>query len=47
MEAGDRWDRLGTGAVARRLGVTPGAVSQARECLARSWGQFQADAEAV
>ncbi len=38
---------LGTGAVARRLGVTPGAVSQAREWLARSWGQFQADADAV
>ncbi len=38
---------LGTGEAARRLGVTPGAVSQAREWLARSWGQFQADAGAV
>jgi hypothetical protein len=38
---------LGTGAVARRLGVTPGAVSQAREWLARSWGRFQTDADAV
>ena len=37
----------GTGAVARRLGVTPGAVSQAREWLARSWGRFQAEADAT
>jgi hypothetical protein len=27
--------------VAIQLGVTPGAVSQARDWLARSWGQFQ------
>jgi hypothetical protein len=33
-----------TGAVARALGVTPGAVSQARAWLAASWGAFQAQA---
>jgi len=31
---------LGTGEVARRVGVTPGAVSQARDWLARSWDRF-------
>jgi hypothetical protein len=33
-----------TGAVARALGVTPGAVSQARAWLEASWGAFQAQA---
>jgi hypothetical protein len=32
---------LGTGEVATRLGVTPGAVSQARVWLAGSWLRFQ------
>jgi DNA-directed RNA polymerase specialized sigma24 family protein len=36
-----------TGEVARRLGVTTGAVSQARARLARSWGRFQAGADVV
>jgi hypothetical protein len=31
-----------TGAVARALGVTPGAVSQARAWLEASWAAFQA-----
>ena len=35
---------LGTGEVARHLGVTPAAVSQGRTWLARSWGQFQGEA---
>jgi hypothetical protein len=34
-----------TGEVAGRLGVTPGAVSQARDWLARSWSRFQGEAE--
>ena len=34
---------LGTGEVARHLGVTPAAVSQARAWLGRSWGQFQGE----
>ena len=34
----------GTSQVARRLGVTPGAISQARAALARSWDEFQAQA---
>src|SRR4051812_45697654 len=38
---------LGTGEVAHRLGVTPGAVSQAREWLSRSWRQFRAEADAT
>jgi DNA-directed RNA polymerase specialized sigma24 family protein len=33
-----------TGEAARALGVTPGAVSQARAWLAKSWGAFQAQA---
>ena len=37
---------LGTGEVACRLGVTPGAVSQARGWLARSWGATQGEADA-
>jgi hypothetical protein len=36
-----------TSEVARRLGVTPGAISQARAALARSWGDFQAQAAAI
>ena len=32
-----------TGVVARMLGVTPGAISQARTWLASSWRQFQSD----
>jgi hypothetical protein len=36
----------GTGEVARLLGVTPGAVSQAREWLFRSWGRFQGEVDA-
>jgi hypothetical protein len=36
---------LGTGEVARRLGVTAGAVSQAWEWLARSWERFQAESD--
>ncbi|MBA3413632.1 MAG: hypothetical protein H0U10_00200 [Chloroflexia bacterium] len=35
---------LGTGEVARQIGVTPAAISQAREWLSRSWGQFQGEA---
>lgn len=35
---------LGTGEVARRLAVTPAAISQARTWLDRSWGQFQGEA---
>jgi hypothetical protein len=35
-----------TGEVARAVGVTPGAVSQARAWLAASWGAFQAQAAA-
>jgi hypothetical protein len=35
---------LRTGEVARRLGVTPGAVSQARRWLAHSWERFQGEA---
>jgi hypothetical protein len=38
---------LGTGEVARRLGVTSSAVSQSRDWLARSWGQFQSQADAA
>jgi hypothetical protein len=38
---------FGTGEVARRLGVTPGAVSQSRDRLARSWGRFQGQAGAA
>jgi hypothetical protein len=38
---------LGTGEVARRLGVTSGAVSQSRDWLARSWGRFQGQADAA
>lgn len=37
----------GTGAVARLLGVTPGAVSQVRGWLERSWHTFQSQANAV
>jgi hypothetical protein len=37
----------GTGEVARLLGVTPGAVSQTREWLFRSWKQFQGEADAA
>jgi hypothetical protein len=37
---------LGTGEVAHHLGVTPGAVSQSREWLARSWGHFQGQVDA-
>jgi DNA-directed RNA polymerase specialized sigma24 family protein len=37
---------LGTGEVARRLGVTPSAVSQSRDWLARSWCRFQGPADA-
>ncbi len=33
----------GTGEVARRLGVTPGAISQARTELAKNWNEFQQD----
>jgi DNA-directed RNA polymerase specialized sigma24 family protein len=36
----------GTGEVARILGVTPGAVSQARAWLFRSWGRFQGEVDA-
>jgi len=36
----------GTGEVARMLGVTPGAVSQARALLAANWRRFQGEAEA-
>ncbi len=35
-----------TGEVARELGVTPGAISQARTWLAASWRQFQSDESA-
>jgi hypothetical protein len=35
---------LGTCEVAVRLGVTAGAISQARDWLARSWGRFQGEA---
>jgi hypothetical protein len=35
-----------TGEVARAVGVTPGAVSQARAWLEASWGAFQAQAAA-
>jgi hypothetical protein len=37
----------GTVEVARLLGVTPGAVSQAREWLSRSWKEFQGEAAAT
>ncbi len=37
----------GTLEVARRLGVTPAAVSQARSWLARNWREFQGEASAV
>jgi hypothetical protein len=37
----------GTGEVARQLGVTPGAVSQAREWLSRSWKTFQGEGDAA
>jgi len=37
---------LGTGEVALHLGVTPGAISQAKEWLSHSWRQFQAEADA-
>jgi hypothetical protein len=37
---------LGTGEVARRLGVTSSAVSQSRDWLARSWGRFQGQDDA-
>jgi len=33
-----------TGEVARELGVTPGAISQARTSLAANWRRYQADA---
>ena len=36
-----------TGVVAALLRVTPGAVSQARNWLARSWQEFQAEAVAI
>jgi hypothetical protein len=36
-----------TGEAARRLGVTPGAVSQARAWLAASWHSFQGDGEPI
>ena len=32
-----------TGVVARMLGVTPGAVSQARTWLSASWERFQGE----
>jgi DNA-directed RNA polymerase specialized sigma24 family protein len=38
---------LRTGEVARRLGVTPGAVSQTRGWLAGAWGRYQGDADAT
>jgi hypothetical protein len=38
---------LGTSEVARRLGVTSGAISQSRDWLARSWGRFQGQADAA
>jgi hypothetical protein len=37
---------LGTGEVARQLGVTSSAVSQSRDWLARSWSRFQGQADA-
>jgi hypothetical protein len=37
---------FGTGEVAHRLGVTSSAVSQSRDWLARSWDQFQGQADA-
>jgi hypothetical protein len=37
---------FGTGEVASRLGVTPSAVSQSRDWLARSWDRFQGQADA-
>jgi hypothetical protein len=37
---------LGTGEVARRIGVTSSAVSPARDWLARSWGRFQGQDDA-
>jgi hypothetical protein len=37
----------GTGAVARMLGVTPGAVSQVRSWLEADWQAFQSQADAV
>jgi hypothetical protein len=33
----------GTKEVAHELGVTPGAISQARTGLARNWDKFQQD----
>ena len=36
-----------TGVVAEMLGVTPGAVSQSRTWLARSWRRFQGEAKAA
>jgi hypothetical protein len=33
----------GTKEVADQLGVTPGAISQARTALARNWDKFQQD----
>ena len=42
LAAGDR-----VGELARRLGVTPGAVSQTRAKLAASWAAFQAQAAAL
>jgi DNA-directed RNA polymerase specialized sigma24 family protein len=38
---------LGTGEVARLLGVTSSAVSQSRDWLARSWGRFQGQTDAA
>jgi len=38
---------LGTGEVARRLGVSPAAISQGRAWLARSWDRFQAEADST
>ena len=35
-----------TGVVARMLGVTPGAISQARTWLAANWRRYQAEAPA-
>jgi hypothetical protein len=35
----------GTGEVAKAIGITAPAVSQARTALEQSWGAFQRDAE--
>jgi hypothetical protein len=34
---------FGTLEVAREVGLTPGAITQARAALARSWNEFQQD----